>query len=154
MAAFFFESSAFVKRYAKETGTSFVVGLFKPSRHHQLYAAQVTFVEVISAIARRHRGGSLGIDEYTKAVSRFRRVFARRVYAVNIDEPLLEKAAQFAEKHFLRGYDAVQLAAALDVQQVRNLIGASPLTLVSADVDLNNAALAEGLLVDNPNLHP
>jgi hypothetical protein len=27
-------------------------------------------------------------------------------------------------------------------------------TFVSADGDLNQAALAEGLVVDNPNLHP
>lgn len=29
-----------------------------------------------------------------------------------------------------------------------------PLTLISADTALNEAALAEGLIVDNPNSHP
>jgi len=43
----------------------------------------------------------------------------------------------------------VQLAAALDIhRQDPSLI------LVSADVDLNTAATAEGLPVEDPNLHP
>jgi hypothetical protein len=32
--------------------------------------------------------------------------------------------------------------------------GLSPLTFVSADDHLNDAASAEGLTVDNPNAHP
>ncbi|MGO9469479.1 MAG: hypothetical protein ACLQIB_44780 [Isosphaeraceae bacterium] len=49
----------------------------------------------------------------------------------------------------MRGYDAVQLAAALQVHsQIPSL------TLLSADADLNAAAVAEGLSVDDPNNHP
>jgi len=40
-------------------------------------------------------------------------------------------------------------AAALDTQA-----RLPSLTLLSADVDLNAAALAEGLAVDDPNSHP
>jgi hypothetical protein len=43
----------------------------------------------------------------------------------------------------------VQLAASLEV---RSLVPS--LVLVSADADLNTAAIAEGLPVENPNLHP
>lgn len=32
--------------------------------------------------------------------------------------------------------------------------GIGPLTLISADVELNQAAQAEGLLTDDPNQHP
>ena len=47
------------------------------------------------------------------------------------------------------GYDAVQLAAALEVHsQIPSL------TLLSADANLNAAGAAEGLLVDDPNRHP
>ncbi len=46
-------------------------------------------------------------------------------------------------------YDAVQLAAALEVRtQIPTLV------LLSADGDLNNAASAEGMPVDDPNKHP
>jgi predicted nucleic acid-binding protein len=58
-----------------------------------------------------------------------------------------------AERHVLRGYDAVQLAAALKVHREYVAFGGS-CTLVSADAELNSAALAEGLSVENPNDHP
>jgi predicted nucleic acid-binding protein len=63
--------------------------------------------------------------------------------------PLLQKATQLADFHALRAYDAVQLAAALEVRAI-----VPSLTLISGDGDLNNAATAEGLLVDDLNTHP
>jgi predicted nucleic acid-binding protein len=61
---------------------------------------------------------------------------------------------RLAETHALRGYDALQLASALEVNA--GLVGRSlpPLTFISADRELNNVASAEGLGVDDPNLHP
>ena len=59
-----------------------------------------------------------------------------------------------AETHAIRGYDAVQLAAALEVHAFCLALGMPAPTLISADVDLNAAATAEGLAVDDPNAHP
>lgn len=59
-----------------------------------------------------------------------------------------------SEKHALRGYDAVQLASALEMVTLRSALGLAGLTFVSADGDLNAAAMAEGLNVDDPNAHP
>jgi len=61
---------------------------------------------------------------------------------------------KLARSHASRGYDAVQLAAVIEVHQARVAAGASPLTIISADDPLNAAAVAESLLVDNPNNHP
>jgi hypothetical protein len=61
----------------------------------------------------------------------------------------LQRAALLADTHVLRAYDAIQLAAALEVRSQD-----PSLTLVSADVDLNAAATAEGLPVEDPNTHP
>ena len=61
---------------------------------------------------------------------------------------------ELAIPHSLRGYDAVQLAAALYVRDQRLSLGASPPTLVAADKELNAAAIVEGLLVENPNNYP
>ena len=62
---------------------------------------------------------------------------------------MLQRAALLADTHALRGYDAVQLAAAMEVRlQVPALI------LVSADTELNSAATAEGMPVEDPNTHP
>ena len=68
---------------------------------------------------------------------------------MEIAVPLLQQASQLADRHVLRAYDAVQLAAALEIR------AADPsLTLLSADIEPNAAALAEGLAVDDPNSHP
>jgi predicted nucleic acid-binding protein len=67
---------------------------------------------------------------------------------------LVEWAADLAEAHALRAYDAVQLAAALEVNANMKSAGASTITLVSADGALNTAAITQGLAVDDPNTHP
>jgi hypothetical protein len=59
-----------------------------------------------------------------------------------------------ARRHGLRAYDAVQLAATLQVNSMYQMTGTGPVTLVSADQELNTAATAEGLLVEDPNRHP
>jgi uncharacterized protein len=68
---------------------------------------------------------------------------------VSLSDALIDHAAMLARTHALRGYDAVQLAAALEIQsQIPTL------ALISADQELNTAAAAEGLAVDDPNTHP
>jgi len=66
----------------------------------------------------------------------------------------LADAMLSARAHGLRAYDAVQLAAALEVNRIYQTGGRGPVTLVSADQDLNAAATAEGLAVDDPSMHP
>ena len=67
---------------------------------------------------------------------------------------LLDDAMRLGNTHALCAYDAVQLAVALEVNRSHQAAGSSPITLVSADRDLNDADTAEGLTVENPNLHP
>jgi hypothetical protein len=59
-----------------------------------------------------------------------------------------------ANAHSLRAYDAVQLAAALKIRQEHQDFSFPPVTLISADQALNDAATAEGLTVDDPRSHP
>lgn len=110
--------------------------------------------EVISAFSRRLKSGSLLQKQTDKARSRFRRVFRRKFFKIEIDTNLVEKATDLSEKYALRGYDSVQLAAAITANDARISIGASVLIFVCADNDLNNAATAEGLTVENPNNYP
>jgi hypothetical protein len=154
VAAYFLDSSALVKRYAKEVGTSWVFSLVRPSAANQLYVARITAVELVSALTRRERTGRLTSSAVAKALNRFEREFANRYTTVEVTARLVGAAMKLARAHALRGYDAVQLSAAIEVQQARIAAGAKPLTLISADGPLNTAAVAEGLLVDNPNNHP
>jgi len=48
----------------------------------------------------------------------------------------------------------VQLATALELHRLRREMNLPSVTFVSADGDLNEAAEAEGLLTDDPAVHP
>ncbi len=72
---------------------------------------------------------------------------------VEITGGTFTEAKVLAQRHFLRGYDAVQLAAALEANIERTTAGLLPLTLVAADGALLAAATAEGLSTDDPNNH-
>ena len=155
MFPYFFDSSLLVKRYVKETGTSWVINIFRPRSHNQIFVAEITLAEVVSALVRRHRGLSVSSLNYSKrAMARFQRAFDTKFFKVRVDLTVIREAALLAEKHFLRGYDAVQLATALQIESERKRIGASGLIFVSADNELNNAAQAEGLAIENPNSYP
>ncbi|MGI8787209.1 MAG: type II toxin-antitoxin system VapC family toxin [Pyrinomonadaceae bacterium] len=117
------------------------------------FVARITFVEVISAITRRERGKHILATDADNARLTFEQDYLNEFFKVEISENLIKEAANLAKKHALRGYDAVQLAAALETEKERIALGLSPLILLSADTDLNDAAIAEGLTVDNPNNH-
>jgi predicted nucleic acid-binding protein len=149
VAAYFLDTSTAVKRYVLEAGTPWVQSLTDQAAGHFLFVARIIDVEMTAAIARRRRLGSLSPAEAAQALIAFRQDFAQQYRIVEIAVPLLQQASQLAERHVLRAYDAVQLAAALEIH------AADPsVTLLSADVELNTAALAEGLAVDDPNTHP
>ena len=154
MNAYFFDSSATVKRFSREKGSNFVISLFKPSTKHTIYVAEIALAEVVSAISRQKHGKFLNPTRSDKAVKRFRRIFDLRLKKLAVDITLIEQASFLAEKYYLRGYDAVQLASALEVQKTRQSVGASSIIFVSADNALNQAANSEGLTVENPNNYP
>ena len=138
-----------MKRYVQETGTVWVRGLTASGTGNFFYLARITDVEVTAALARRRGQPGLSVVQAVAALRQFRRDFGQDYRVVEITIALLQRAAQLADTHALRGYDAVQLAVALDVH-ARD----QALVLVSADAELNAAATAAGLRVEDPNTHP
>lgn len=67
MSAFFGDSSALVKRYANETSSVWLTTTIDPKFGNYVFIARITFVEVVSAITRKERGGSflLKVQERT-----------------------------------------------------------------------------------------
>ena len=153
MAAYFLDSSAVVKLYIAETGTNWLKSLISAHQQHSFYIARITQVEVVSALARRGRAGSFTPAGLSAALAQFRLDLPQIYVPMEITQAIINQGMALAETHWLRGYDAVQLAAALEIYQERVAFGLSALTLVSADTDLNAAGQAEGLNVDDPNNH-
>ena len=153
MAAFIFDASGIVKRYLNEIGSAWVHGLTDPATTHELFLTRLTRVEIVAAITRRGRG-SLVPAAAPALLAQFRHDSAHQYTILEITPAVLADAERLAEIHGLRAYDAVQLAATADLHGDRSTHGLSRLTLISADQELNAAAMTEGIDVDDPTARP
>lgn len=145
MVDYFTDSSTLVKRYVSEIGSAWVTGLFDPALNNEVFVA---------AITRRARGGTITAADAASTCNLFRTDWLSDYQVVEVHDALLQQAMALAEAYGLRGYDAVQLAAGCQVNHLCVGSGLAPVVFVSADSELNAAAVQEGLVVDNPNLHP
>ena len=153
MADYYYDSSALVKRYVNETGSTWVCGLLDPGLRHEVFIAAITPVEIIAAIARRARGKTIAQGEAVAASIQLRADLQTSYQVVELTDALLTHAMSLAEMYALRGYDAVQLAAALAINALCVQNELPPLIFVSADGELNAVAANMGLAIENPNNH-
>jgi predicted nucleic acid-binding protein len=147
------DTSAVVKRYVAEKGSIWINALCDPASGNSLHIASITAVEVVSALARRHRKGDIDQAGFKTLVGRFQFDLRTQYQVIEIGPALIGEAMRFAEAHALRGYDAVQLAALSSVQATLRKKQLPLSTLVAADHDLLAAAIAEGFTVEDPNTH-
>ena len=154
MAVYFVETSALAKRYIAETGSVWLRALLDPSTGCSIYVVRVTAVEIIAAITRRERGETLTPTDAATARQAFRSDLTTTYQVIEVTPALADRAMLVAEKHGLRGYDAIQLAAGLEVHVRYLATGLPAITFVSSDIELNTAAMAEGLPSADPNAHP
>jgi hypothetical protein len=91
-------------------------GSGRTCRRPSLIIARITLAETVAAITRRERGGTLSPADAATVLADFQLDFARHYFIIEVSAPVVDQAAALARKHGLRGYDAVQLAAALGTQ--------------------------------------
>lgn len=138
----YLDTSSLLKLYVNEHYSDLV--------HHWtrqvdvLCTSRVAFAEAMAALSRRWRQGD--VDDI--GFQRFRRAFANEwqdFAVVNVDEV---RAGELAIKHGLRGFDAIHLAAALEIAG-----GARGVRFffTSFDLQLNRAAVAERFSVLDQN---
>lgn len=154
MATYYLDSSALVKRYVAEVGSGWLQTIVAPGADHLLLTSRITTVEVASALARRRRESSLSPAEYADAVRAFRYDTLTQYKLIEVDVRVSDLAGDLADRYPLRAYDAVQLASASEANRILRVLSLPPLIFLSADNRLIAAALAEGLIADNPNAHP
>ena len=157
MSSFYFDSSALVKYYIIESGTAWVRNLIDSRLDeqwaHAISTSALTWAEVISAFARRHRMGDISTHLYKALTARFLQEARLRYGRLRVNDAVIEAAVKLIQRHPLRAYDAVQLATALILNSTLIADKLPPLTFVSADDILCEAARAEGLPAENPNEH-
>jgi predicted nucleic acid-binding protein len=154
MTQYFLDSSALIKRYIVEPGTTWVRPLTSRSSGNTVIIAQITQIEIVSGASRRVREGTL-TTRTARAVRLLIDRHARREYVViGLTPQVVRRAEDLLAVHPLRTYDAVQLASALESNTRLVVAGLSPLIFVSADTRLLVAATTEGLMTEDPNMHP
>jgi len=150
---YFLDTSAVVKRYAPERGSRWIKGLIE-NPENSVTIVQICIVEVAAALARKVRTGEISRDSCQKALTRFLADVDTGDYEIaKLDDEVVSFAVGLTQRHPLRGYDAVHLAAALVLNRALVEVGLSPLTFVAAYDVLCEAAREEKLTVENPNLH-
>jgi hypothetical protein len=150
---YFFDSSALVKRYVVELGTTWVRTISSPASGNAIIA-QITPVEVVSATSRRYRTGQISSRTAHSIRLLVDRHASREYMVVGLSDVMIQSAETLLENHSLRAYDSIQLASAIESNLSLINAGSSPLIFVSADQQLLSTASAEGLTTDDPNLHP
>jgi len=150
MPQHFFDSSALLKRYRDEAGSRRVVELMAIS--DRSVVSRLAQVEVTAALVRRARQSTELTRSLGSVLAALDDDMRRDFRVVEFSEPLIGRAVDLVRARGLRAADAIQLAAALVSRPDPPPAGG--FYIVSADDELNAAAVAEGLLVENPNLHP
>lgn len=153
MTIYFMDSSALIKRYVTETGSDWVQSLADPVAGHTLIVARITWVEVLSAFARLQREGNLSTDDIDTTMRAFRYDWDTQYQIVEMDTPLALSAGELLFRQPLRALDSIQLAAALRLLPAFGRAPTITYTFVAADDRLLQAADAEGLSTENPNMH-
>ncbi len=111
----FCDTSALVKLYIREDFTDDVLAASAESS--AIAVCRIAYAEAMAALARRAREYPIDAAAIDAVRERLRADWAD--YAiVEVTQPLLELAGEYADTFALRGYDSVQLAAARTLHEV------------------------------------
>jgi uncharacterized protein len=96
----------------------------------------------------------VSVARTARTIANIRSDWRKLVSIIDADDQVIRRAMDVVERYALRGYDAVHLAAALTLRDLRAAAGLPALVFVSADQEQLQAAVQEGFTVEDPNQHP
>jgi len=102
VAAYFLDSSALLKRYLSEVGTAWVQALTAKASGNVLLISRITSVEILSAIARRQREGSLTSEQTQTLRTIFQQHFTDQYEIVELTPTLTALAGELCARQSLR----------------------------------------------------
>lgn len=137
MAVCYFDSSALVKMLLDEPGSDVARSLW--SGADLVITSIVAYAEVRVALAMASRLGRLAESDNTRAKVYWESMW-RSVSIVEATRDVVETAGSLAERHQLRGFDAIHLASA-------SVVSPTLLIVATWDQQLSDAAVAMGYSV-------
>ena len=155
--AYFLDTSALMARFfQRAAGYAWVNAICSVEQGNVLGLAEITEVELTSALYQMTRGGVLKAKRRDASLDLFwNQVDGSEYSIIRITPAIIESAADLCKRHPLKGYDAVQLACALAYRDNLRPLDPAPADFVflCEDTKLLKAAAAEGFTVDNPLAH-
>lgn len=134
----YLDTSALVKLYVEEEGSDTVREAVAGAE--TVATSMIAYVEARAAFSRRRRERRLSRSGHDRTIREFEADWEHYV-ALEVTSGLIRRAAELAEAHALRAYDAVHLASArLLRERVREAI-----LFAAWDSNLLSAAKREGL---------
>lgn len=133
----YLDTSSLVKLYTEEEGPYDVLACLAEAT--VVATCQIAYAEARAAFARKRKNGEFGEKEYQEVLRSFHRDW-ERLFAIGVSEDVVKLAGELAERHSLRGFDAIHLASAKLLMEKVN----SPIVFSCADERLQGAARTEG----------
>ena len=137
---FYLDTSALVKLYVRERESVAVRQLVEAAE--VTATSRVAYVETRAAFARKRIERSINLKDYRTIVRDVDNDW-ESYFIVDVSDLLVKIAGQLAERHALRGYDAIHLASAVIIRNQ----GDQPVNFSCFDARLLRAARREGLSV-------
>ena len=134
----YLDTSSLVKLYVEEPASADVAGWVGSAE--VTATSLIAYAEARAAFSRRFREHAYSSKDYKRLVSQFESDW-KNFMAIHVTAELVRRAGDYAEKHGLRGFDAVHLASALTLSEKL----ASPVTFSCYDIRLQNASQREKL---------
>ncbi len=120
------------------------------SAGNEIFIAQITLVELATALARRKRENSVSARTAQAARLLMDRHARRELFVIPLSSQVIKRAQDLSDSHPLRAFDSIQLASAIEMNGRLVAAHQPPLTFVCADQRLLAAATHEGLQTHNP----
>jgi len=140
---YYFDTSALVKKYAVETGTKQVVGLF--GEDVPAATSILTYPELIAGVGRKKRDGEIAEKDHRALLAKFEADWLAFLI-VEFQDALLPIQKRLSSRHPLKGADLVHLSSLLWLKDASQ----EDVALVASDVQLLQAAKREGVEIINP----
>lgn len=146
MIIYYLDSSGWVKRYFKETGTDWILSLF--AQKPKIACASFGLVEILATLARRTKSVNLPNHEIAQIKENIKEDWRRFIH-IHLTPEVLNIAIDVAYNQAIRGADAIHLASALVLQ--KRLDYNHSLTSITADTELRTACNIFNIPVIDPN---
>ncbi|MDE0498567.1 MAG: type II toxin-antitoxin system VapC family toxin [Acidimicrobiaceae bacterium] len=131
----YLDTSSVIPLLVDEPGSPMCIRLWNEAT--RVVSVRLLYAEARAALAQAHRMARISLRQLTTAVVQLD-VLVGEMGFVEVTDALVRSAGSLAQAHWLKGYDAVHLAAA-------HMLSDDDTVLVSGDRQLIGAAAREGL---------